>query len=141
MQKLILRRYGPVSIDGAYLMREFSNVKKETKAFRSFSALFWLSVPVVSFLWPLILGHGWKRAAGHFLSFNSGPMLVILVTGAGPSVPESLVCSVAASAILFLILLGYLCFRGIGAKAWIFLTLWYAIGSFFREGLIAAMSA
>jgi len=87
-----------------------------------FSAVFWLSVPVLSYLYPLFNGHGHTYAWHSFCFANAG-LASWVVIRAGMRLG-----GLSILAIAFIPLLVCLCVKGIGVKEWVFLILWYGSG-------------
>ena len=100
------------------------------KAFRIFSAVFWLSAPVLTYLYPRFDGYGHQYALECFCIVNAGLALWALRILLGPMVEWMSVAPtlILVSAIAFMPVLVWLCVRGIGVKTWVFLVLWYASG-------------
>ena len=103
-----------------------------SKKFHIFSAIFWLSIPVLTYIYPLFTGYGYRLASEIFAIINAGLSTWVLRIVLGPmpawaSIAPTLILGLA---IAFMPLLIWLCVRGIGLKSWIFLLLWYASGTF-----------
>ena len=122
-------------------MVKCANGKRTFRKFRLLSAIFWLSVPVLSYLGPLLCGYGAQGAIEYFARVNSGPILGFIVMSYHEMGLEWIVWSAIASAIVFVVFLGYLCAKGIGVKAWVFLVLWYATGAVLNAILAVGMSS
>jgi len=101
-----------------------------SKKFRIFSAIFWLSVPLLSYLYPLFNGHAHRYSRECFSIVNGGFASWVLRIMLGPMIEWISIAPtlILTSAIAFMPVLIWLSVRGIGVKTWVFLVLWYASG-------------
>jgi hypothetical protein len=101
---------------------------KKSNGFHVFSAIFWISVPILSYLYPRLDGRGhiyaWECFS--FLNAGIGSWVVRFIWYSGV-VPLEVI---SVLGIAFLPVLIFLCVRGVGIKGWGFLTAWYAAGVF-----------
>ena len=100
--------------------------KKILGKFRLFSALFWLLVPVLSYLYPRFAGHAHAYAWECFSIVNAGP--TSWFTMRAELGLEATRLTLSTLAIAFIPFLVWLSIRGIGIKEWVFLVLWYVSG-------------
>ncbi|MDP6543088.1 MAG: hypothetical protein QGH60_03800 [Phycisphaerae bacterium] len=107
---------------------------KTLKNFRIFSAIFWLLAPVLSYLCPLFTGRGHKGALECFGIVNAGPTswLIVRFLPAGLAVFDAAI----VVSMIFLSFLIWMCAKGMGIKAWLFLIVWYASNIFLIDVVI-----
>ncbi len=91
--------------------------------------MFWLSVLVFSYLYPLLNGNGYDGAWRCFCIVNAGlAAWAMNIVNPGPSGVQGYFNAAQVLAPVFVLLLIWMCIRGITYRAWLYLFLWYMSG-------------